>query len=73
MPVKARYIHVIDIVGAQQSFGEIGLKLDLFGCPEQRKNVIKSILKHLRQFVKSDWFLPVFISHDKDTAGGAPD
>ena len=31
------------------------------------------ILKHLRQFVQSDWFLPVFISHDRDTAGGAPD
>ena len=24
------------------------------------------ILKHLRQFVQSDWFLPVFISHDRD-------
>ena len=31
---------------------------------------IYSILKHLRQFVQSDWFLPVFISHDKDTASG---
>ena len=29
---------------------------------------LKVILKHLRQFVQSDWFLPVFISHDKDTA-----
>ena len=29
---------------------------------------ISKILKHLRQFVQSDWFLPVFISHDKDTA-----
>ena len=28
------------------------------------------ILKHFRQFVQSDWFLPVFISHDKDTASG---
>ena len=27
-----------------------------------------NILKHLRQFVQSDWFLTVFISHDKDTA-----
>ena len=26
------------------------------------------ILKHLRQFVQSDWFLPVFISHDKRLA-----
>ena len=31
-------------------------------------NSIYLILKHLRQFVQSDWFLPVFISHDKDTA-----
>ena len=32
------------------------------------------ILKHLRKFVQSDWFLPVFISHDdRDTASGAPD
>ena len=23
--------------------------------------------------MQSDWFLPVFISHDKDTASGAPD
>ena len=30
--------------------------------------LLKCILKHLRQFVQSDWFLPVFISHDKDTA-----
>ena len=32
--------------------------------------IVKRIwfLKHLRQFVHSDWFLPVFISHDKDTA-----
>ena len=30
----------------------------------------RGILKHLRQFVQSDWFLPVFISHDKDTASG---
>ena len=28
------------------------------------------ILKHLRQFVQYDWFLPVCISHDKDTASG---
>ena len=28
------------------------------------------ILKHLREFVQSDWFLPVFISHDRDTACG---
>ena len=34
---------------------------------------IEEILKHLRQFVQSDWFLPVFISHDRDTASGAPD
>ena len=27
-----------------------------------------AILKHLRRFVQSDWFLPVFISRDKDTA-----
>ena len=26
-----------------------------------------NILKHFRQFVQSDWFLPGFISHDKDT------
>ena len=32
------------------------------------KMMIKHILKHLRQFVQSDWFLPMFISHDKDTA-----
>ena len=25
----------------------------------------------LNTFVQSDWFLPVFISHDIDTAGGA--
>ena len=31
------------------------------------------ILKHLRQFVQSDWFLPVFILHDKDTTSGDPD
>ena len=30
--------------------------------------LLSNILKHLRQFVQSDWFLPVFISHDKDTA-----
>ena len=27
------------------------------------------ILKHLREFVQSDWFVPVFISDDRDTAG----
>ena len=27
------------------------------------------ILKHLREFVQSDWFLPMFISHDIDKAG----
>ena len=32
---------------------------------------INVILKHLRQFVQSDWFLPMFISHDRDTASGA--
>ena len=26
------------------------------------------ILTHFREFVQSDWFLPVFISHDRDTA-----
>ena len=30
---------------------------------------IKVILKYLRQFVQSDWFLPIFISHDKDRRG----
>ena len=35
--------------------------------------ILLGILKHLRQFVQSDWFLPVFISHDKDMASGAPD
>ena len=29
------------------------------------------ILKHLRQFAQSDWFLPVFISHDRNMARGA--
>ena len=33
-------------------------------------NYQSKILKHLRQLVQSDWFLPVFISHDKDTASG---
>ena len=28
---------------------------------------LHSFKKHLRQFVQSDWFLPVFISHDKGT------
>ena len=28
---------------------------------------LSNILKHLRQFVQSDWFLTMFISHDKDT------
>ena len=32
--------------------------------------LISRILKHLRQFVQSDWFLPVFIPHDKDTTSG---
>ena len=35
--------------------------------------MIQEILKRLRQFVQSDWFLPVFISHDRDTASSAPD
>ena len=30
---------------------------------------IRVILKHFRQFVQSDWFLPVFISHDKRRSG----
>ena len=29
------------------------------------------ILKHLREFVQSDWFLLVFISHEIDTARGS--
>ena len=29
---------------------------------------LRQFLKHLRQFVQSDWFLHVFISHDKDKA-----
>ena len=32
--------------------------------------IIWLIHKHLRQFMQSDCFLPVFISHDKDTASG---
>ena len=33
-----------------------------------RVHIYFDILKHLRQFVQSDWFLDVLISHDKDTA-----
>ena len=40
----------------------------------KNKYIIFYILKHSRQFVQSDWFLPpVFISHDKGTASDAPD
>ena len=39
----------------------------IHGCVE----LTKWILKHLREFVQSDWFLPVFISHYIDTARGA--
>ena len=35
--------------------------------------LLATMLKNLGQFVQSDWFLPEFISHDKDTADGAPD
>ena len=49
--------------------------LGLFGAYlfERTSSLLLSILKHLRQFVQSDWFLPVFLSHDKDTVGGAPE
>ena len=41
-------------------------------CSRQMKDLrITDILKHLKEFVQSDWFLPVFISHDRDTARGA--
>ena len=33
-----------------------------------KMHFLQGILKHLKQFVQSDWFLPVFIPHDKDTA-----
>ena len=54
------------------------LKLSILACSlsnqkmEDRKQLaLLSILKHLREFVQSDWFLPMFISHDRDTAHGA--
>ena len=40
---------------------------------QKKKNIINHIFKHFRQFVQSDWFLPMFISHDKDTVSGTPD
>ena len=39
-----------------------------FSMKHQINESLLMNLKHLRQFVQSDWFLPVFISHNKDTA-----
>ena len=33
--------------------------------------IILNILKHFREFVQTDWFLPVFISLDRDMVHGA--
>ena len=44
------------------------MKLKLQNGTKDNDYLIIYILKHLRQFVQSDWFLPVFISHDRDTA-----
>ena len=38
------------------------------GCSKISLIVLGGILKYLREFVQSDWFLPMFISHDRDTA-----
>ena len=35
----------------------------MFTIIEIMSRVLTTILKHLRQFVQFDWFLPVFISH----------